>query len=382
MKVAIDASRVRSGGGIAHLIGILSASDSVPVGIAEVHVWAYRSLLDRLPNHPWIVKHHPKAAERSVLAQLYWQATKLADEIRAAGCDILFAADASTLCRFTPMVVLNQNMLPYEDGMVSIFGWTRERLRQHFIHQVQKLAFKAADGNIFLTNYAATQVKKHTGPINSPTCIAHGVDALFVRTQHTSQWPASNERPIRCVYVSPIYEYKYQWVVVRAIKLLRDRGMNIELDLVGGGGARARRILAKQIRHSDPDGQFVKVEEFLPHAAIAERLSQCDIFVFASGCETFGISLLEAMTVGLPIACSNRSSLPETLQNAGVYFDPEDDASVAQAVNTLIQSADLREQLSLQAKELARHYSWEKCATQTWAFLRTIYEQSKLSVNA
>jgi glycosyltransferase involved in cell wall biosynthesis len=158
--------------------------------------------------------------------------------------------------------------------------------------------------------------------------------------------------------------------------------MNIELNLVGGGGARARRILAKQIRHSDPDGQFVKVEEFLPHTAIAERLSQCDIFVFASGCETFGISLLEAMTVGLPIACSNRSSLPETLQNAGVYFDPEDDASVAQAVDTLIQNAELREQLSLQAKELGRHYSWEKCATQTWAFLHTIYEKSKQSVNA
>ena len=381
MKVAIDASRVRSGGGIAHLIGILSASDSAPVGIAEVHVWAYRSLLDCLPNHPWVVKHHPEAAERSVLSQLYWQATKLADEIRAAGCDILFAADASTLCRFTPMVVLNQNMLPYEDGMVSIFGWTRERLRQHFIHLVQKQAFKEADGNIFLTNYAATQVQKHTGPINNPTCIAHGVDALFVSTQHTSQWPASNERPIRCVYVSPIYEYKYQWVVVRAIKLLRDRGINIELNLVGGGGARARRILAKQIRLSDPDGQFVKVEEFLPHAAIAERLSQCDIFIFASGCETFGISLLEAMTVGLPIACSNRSSLPETLQNAGVYFDPKDDASVAQAVDTLIQNAGLREQLSLQAKELARHYSWEKCATQTWAFLHTIHEQSKQSVN-
>ena len=45
------------------------------------------------------------------------------------------------------------------------------------------------------------------------------------------------------------------------------------------------------------------------------------IFVFASSTETFGISLLEAMAVGMPIVCSDKSSLPEVLQNGGLYFD-------------------------------------------------------------
>lgn len=377
MKVAIDASRVRSGGGVAHLIGILSASKEAPQGITEVHVWAYASLLARLPNFSWIIKHHAEAVEQSAIKQLYWQATKLADEIRLAGCDIMFAADASTLCRFKPMVVLNQNMLPYESGMVSIFGWTRERLRQHFIYRVQKRAFQAAEGNIFLTNHAATQVQAHTGMVSNPICIAHGVDELFTQTKHIAVWPAQAERAIRCVYVSPIYEYKYQWVVVRAIKLLRDRGVNIELDLIGGGGARARRILAKEISRCDPEGKFSRVEEFLPHSEIAARLAESDLFVFASGCETFGISLLEAMAVGLPIACSNRSSLPETLQSAGVYFDPEDEVSIASALEQLVHDASLRKKVSMKAQELAKAYSWQRCATETWRFLNTVYAQSK-----
>jgi glycosyltransferase involved in cell wall biosynthesis len=289
----------------------------------------------------------------------------------------MFAADASTLCRFKPMVVLNQNMLPYEKGMVSIFGWTRERLRQHFIYRVQKRAFQAADGNVFLTKHAATQVQAHTGLVSNPVCIAHGVDKLFTQTQHTAVWPAQAERAIRCVYVSPIYEYKYQWVVVRAIKLLRDRGVNIELDLLGGGGARARRILAKEISRCDPEGKFIRVEEFLPRSEIAARLAESDLFVFASGCETFGISLLEAMAVGLPIACSNRSSLPETLQSAGVYFDPEDEVSIASALEELVHDTSLRKKVSMKAKELAKAYSWQRCATETWGFLNTVYAQSK-----
>jgi len=74
-------------------------------------------------------------------------------------------------------------------------------------------------------------------------------------------------------------------------------------------------------------------------------MMQADLFVFASSCETFGISLLEAMAVGLPIACSNKSSLPETLQDGGEYFDPEDDQSIASAVKRLILDPVSRKKL-------------------------------------
>jgi len=272
--------------------------------------------------------------------------------------------------------VLNQNMLPYEEGMVALFGWSRERLRQHFIFEVQKRAFKAADGNIFLTQHAATSVQRHTGPVANPICIPHGVDQVFLNTPHQAQWPSAGERPINCLYVSPIYEYKYQWVVVRAIKLLRDRGYNLTLSLVGGGGARAKKILAEQIQHSDPRAEFVTVEEFLPHAQIPERIAQSDVFIFASGCETFGISLLEAMAVGVPIASSRKSSLPETLQDAGEYFDPENDESIAAAVEHFIVDSTLRQQLSQRAKGLAAQYSWARCAASTWTFITKIQQQA------
>lgn len=377
INVAIDATRVRSGGGVAHLIGLLDIDQIERYGIREVHLWAYKALLDKIAEKPWLVKHCPLETEQSLFKQIYWQATKLAQEIQAADCQILFSADATTLCRFHPMVVLSQNMLPYEKGGIAMFGFSLERLRQHFLLVVQKRAFKFANATIFLTHYAADRIQSHTGPLARYTCIAHGVGAEFKQAHALLEWPSNNTRTIRCLYVSPIYEYKHQWVVVRAIEQLRAKGHNISLMLVGGGGHRAKDILEKQIELSDPERKYVTVLEFIPHDQIVDLLAQADIFVFASSCETFGISLLEAMAVGLPIACSNQSSLPETLQDGGAYFDPEDDHSIARAIETLINNPEKRAAFAHRVQSLSENYSWEKCSDETWQFIVQTHQELK-----
>lgn len=378
IRVAVDATRVRSGGGIAHLIGILAVDQIQTYGINEIHLWAYKSLLDKIPDKPWLIKHHPKETDQSLIKQLNWQAKKLNQEIIDAGCQILFSADATTLCRFDPMVVLSQNMLPYEKGGISMFGFSVERLRQHFLLEVQKRAFRFATATIFLTQYAAQKIQRLTGKLKNHTTIPHGVGNEFKQIGAQSRWPTKGERSINCLYVSPIYEYKHQWVVVRAIQKLRQEGIDIKLTLVGGGGQRARRILAKQISLSDPNGEYVVVHEFLPHEEIVEMMAHSDIFVFASSCETFGISLLEAMAVGLPIACSNKSSLPETLQDGGEYFDPEDDDSIAQALRSLIVDTQKRLRYSARAKAISENYSWGKCANQTWNYIAQVYQNNRV----
>ena len=374
LKVAVDASRIRSGGGVAHLLGILALDDLADFGIDQIHVWAYQQLLDLLPNHSWLVKHHPPALEQSRLHQLYWQGVTLAKEVQQAGCDILFSADVCTLCRFTPMVVLNQNMLAYDEGVLALFGLSKARVQQTLMYFVQRPAFRAAAGSIFLTPHAAQQVQRRVGPLPNTRCIPHGVAEVFKQTVHTpTTWPSAGERPLRCLYVSPILEYKHQTEVVQAIKALRDQGVNIELTLAGGGGQRAIKILTKLLTELDPQGRFVKILDFIPNTDIADLIAQADLFVFASSCETFGIALLEAMTIGVPIACSNRSSLPETLQDGGEYFNPQDPTTIAEAINRLIQDPEKRARVAARAKELAAQYSWARCAQETWQFIVQTY---------
>ena len=221
ITIAIDASRNRSGGAKAHLIGILSKCDPVNNGIQAIHVWAFNSLLNQLPDYPWLIKHNPIALEHSLLKQLMWQATELAGEVKAAGCDVLFTTDASTLCRYKPMVVLSQDMLSYEPGMMHNFGYGYARLRLVAILALQNRAFKRASGVIFLSRYAAKVIQKSCGLLTNITYIPHGVNTEFTQSHMVNIWPVAKERPIECIYVSNAELYKHQWVVVEAISLLR-----------------------------------------------------------------------------------------------------------------------------------------------------------------
>ena len=65
--IGIDASRNRSGGAQAHLIGILSSLNPEKHGIIEVHIWSFSSLLNLIPDQSWLIKHNPPTLEQSLI---------------------------------------------------------------------------------------------------------------------------------------------------------------------------------------------------------------------------------------------------------------------------------------------------------------------------
>jgi len=246
------------------------------------------------------------------------------------------------------------------------------RLRLELLYFVQNRAMKNAVGVIFLTRYAANLIQGATGRLSRTVVIPHGIDSKFHRQKPERGWSENDDRSIRCIYVSNVAMYKNQRAVVRGIRELRARGHDLELLLVGGGDGPAYRMLKEEIAASDPDRRFVKMTGFVPHDELPGLIASADIFIFASGCETISITLLEGMAVGLPIACSNRGPMPEVLEDGGVYFDPVDPDSIAAAVEKLITNGDMRVSVARRAKELSRQYTWPRCAAETWNFIRTV----------
>lgn len=370
LVIGIDASRNRSGGAKAHLRGILEPLDPPAHGIAEVHLWSTRELADVIPDKPWLIKHCPPALERSLPAQLWWQFRRLRIEAAAAKCDLMFATDASTAGRYEPMVVLGQDLLSYEPSATRLYGFSLARVRLLAILLLQNLAFRASRSVIFLTRHSAATIQKSCGRLARVEIVPHGVGEMFRVPPDSPRkpWPTAGA-PIACVYVSNAELYKHHAPVVRAVAALRARGHNLTLTLIGGGTGRAQELLERQVSISDPGGAFVRQLEFLPHGTLPALLADSDIYVFASGCEAFGITLLEGMAAGLPVACSERSSLPEILEDGGTYFDPEDDASIASAIERLLLEPSLRTTVSRRAREIAAAYSWSRCSRETFTFL-------------
>lgn len=90
-------------------------------------------------------------------------------------------------------------------------------------------------------------------------------------------------------------------------------------------------------------------------------------FVFPSLAEGFGLPVLEAMSRGVPVACSSRGSLLEVAGDAALLFDPESEREIADALERLLTDAPLAEQLRRAGHDQAARFTWQATAEGTLA---------------
>ena len=374
-NIGIDVSRASSGGVWAHITGILNAMNELPNEVNEVHIWAYKSLYESLPNYPWLIKHSPKVSEKSLLKQLWWQYRKLPLEANKFEVDILLNIDAGSVCPFRPAVTMSRDMLSYEKGEMKRFGFSVARLRLIVLKYVQCYSLRNSEGVIFLTKYASDIIQGKCGKIQNKTIIPHGINKVFRVNSNNGIWNKKTKEPIKCIYVSSVFHYKHPWNVVKAISFLRKAGYNLSITFVGGGSGKAQKIFENEINIADPEGKYIEQLDYVSHEKISKLLEKADVFIFASSCENMPNTLIEGMAAGLPIACSNRGPMPEVLKNGGIYFDPEDCISIANAIEIIIENEEKRIKIAKKAKELSTQYSWSRCSKETFDYLIKTFEK-------
>jgi len=375
MRLGVDASNLRAGGGVTHLTELLHAADPVAHGFTQVVVWAGKSLLEKIEERPWLVKAWVPALDGGLARRIFWQRTELPQLVRQAGCDALLAPGGTGPGGFQPVITMSRNMLPFEWRELARYRRSPIGLRLLLLRFAQARTLRSAAGVIFLTRYAREAVTRVTGPLNgTSSIIPHGVSTRFFQALRP-QSPIehySEARPLRLLYVSIVDLYKHQWHVVTAVARLRARGLPLVLDLVGPAYPPALARLRRAIAACDPRGEFVRYAGAAANTQLPMHYAEADVCVFASSCENMPNILLEGMAAGLPIACSNRGPMPEILADAGVYFDPEQPEDIARAVAELLSSPQRRAVLAAHAQQRAQAYSWQRCAGETLEFLAQV----------
>jgi glycosyltransferase involved in cell wall biosynthesis len=106
------------------------------------------------------------------------------------------------------------------------------------------------------------------------------------------------------------------------------------------------------------------------------RLAAC--FVLPSFEEGFGLPLLEAMGRGVPVCCSDASSLPEVVGDAGLLFDPHDVGSVRGAIARLLGDRELAARLAARGAERASTFTWSRTAEATLEVYRRAIRTRRL----
>ena len=95
-------------------------------------------------------------------------------------------------------------------------------------------------------------------------------------------------------------------------------------------------------------------------------IGKSEVFLFLSLVEGFGLPPIEAMQLGVPVICSNTSSLPEVAGDAAVLVNPDNSNETAKAINELTQNEKKKEELVRKGFLNTERFSWAICANSYW----------------
>ncbi len=371
IRVGIDATNIRTGGGITHLVETLAHGDAPSAGIARISVWAPMHTLARLPERPWLVKRNHPWQDGPLPLRRAWQALHL-DRALARDADVLLVPGGSYSGTFRPFVAMAQSLLPFDRAARRQYPLSWMRLRNWLLARSQGRTLRRADGAIFLTQYGRGLVERAIGGCQGRVAVIPLGATPGVRPAPGGEGVS---RPFRWVYVSTVDMYKNHDVVLQAVAELHRRGLAATLDVVGAVYPPAGRRFERTLAALDlPEGTVRRVG-LVPAQEMPLLYSGYDGAVFASGCESYGIPLVDGLGASLPTACARASTMPEIAGDAVEYFDPADAGSAAGAMARIMTDVGLRRRLAEAGPSVAARFDWAQGAQSTLSFLASFAQQ-------
>jgi len=145
--------------------------------------------------------------------------------------------------------------------------------------------------------------------------------------------------------------------LIRAFARLRPEA---HLLIAGGRGWLYEAILAEAEKHRDR----VHILGFVDDVDLPALYRGARLFVFPSFYEGFGLPVLEAMACGVPVVCSNASSLPEVAGDAALLVDPYDEEGLTAAMEQVLEDPALRDEMAAKGLQQAARFTWDRAARQ------------------
>jgi glycosyltransferase involved in cell wall biosynthesis len=143
-------------------------------------------------------------------------------------------------------------------------------------------------------------------------------------------------------------------------QLARERGGDMPPLLLAGPYGWRSRALERRI--AALAGAGVRKLGWLEPGELVRTIAAASLFVYPSLYEGFGLPVAEAMACGVAVVCSDRSSLPEVVGDAGLLVDPEDPQALAGAIARLLDEPALGAELGRRGVARAARFTWAESA--------------------
>lgn len=187
----------------------------------------------------------------------------------------------------------------------------------------------------------------------APTTLENPTEAKQILADYKIQKPY-------LLYVGSAYPHKNLAGLISAWNIFNQK-YSLEYELVLAGQP---DVFYKKLLKKNP----AKNLTFIANPTdknLSALYKQAQAFVFPSLYEGFGLPPLEAMENKIPVIAANTSCLPEILQTAAEYFNPQNPEEMADKIQKILTDENLRARLIAAGAQLLPQYSWQKTGTQT-----------------
>jgi glycosyltransferase involved in cell wall biosynthesis len=240
---------------------------------------------------------------------------------------------------------------------------------------IEKAVVEASDRVVVGSEFARRQLRQELGArTDHVAVIYYGVDATFVpmpRPPDLVERYGLRERPV-VLFFGGLKPRKNLFVLLDIWRSVVATHTDARLVVAGGGPLlEPLRRRAERLALRDT----VVFTGYVPEATKAAHFNLADIFLFPSAMEGFGLTVVEAMSAGLPVVTSDRGSLPELVVDGegGFVCDPARPERFVERLALLLCDRALRAKFGAANRErVDRLFRWDRCVDAT----RRIYEQA------
>ena len=189
----------------------------------------------------------------------------------------------------------------------------------------------------------------------SVTLLASNISSEFIELEH-------KKLKNFILFIGNRRGYKNFEGLIKAFSKSEFLKKNFKIMIVGGEkfGKEDFQILRKNKLNTDH--VFLVNEKDMSLTYIYSNVA---LMVYPSFYEGFGLPVLEAMSCGCPVLCSNGGSLPEVVGNEIDSFEPSDIDQMSSLIEKIILSNHTQKKIIEYGKNRVKQFSWDKCANQT-----------------
>jgi glycosyltransferase involved in cell wall biosynthesis len=346
---------------------------------APQHNW--RLYVDHLPfgDHPWAAGTLPSHAELRVLpARRMWTHRALASEMLQHPPNLLFVP-SHVLPFVVPARRLPPTVVTVHDLGYHTFPAAHPWQQRLYLDWGTRWSVSAATSVIAISHATASDLHRILGTDTSKIHVVH--EAANPLPMPTTEAIAALRA--RCglrrpyaLYVGTLQPRKNLSRLLTAYEqLCRQTELSFDLVLAGHVGWLSQGLVAQA--QQSPQAERIHLLGYVADADLPALIAGAHLFTFPSLYEGFGLPILEAQTLGVPVMTAKNSSLPEVAGDAALYVDPTDVEAIAQAMLRLSQDEPLRQELIAAGHRNLQRFSWAKAAAETLAVLEEAARQGR-----